>query len=252
MNNQPNINRSEQQASLIAGIGLALAGTGLLLRGKVGPALGAFAVGGALLYRGKTSHCPLYEALDVDTSEQTGESALPEAAPTQPAKQLAAPKIDKVELVETVTVNKPASELYEFWSDTANFATVMPQIQSVQKNGNHLKWMAQLPAGQTLHWESEIVEEKPGELLRWETTGADGVAGMALPHSGSLSLLELAHDRGTKVTLKIAYDPQAGAVGALLAKFFGVVPQQFLTESLRRFKQLQEAGEIAIAQNQPV
>jgi uncharacterized membrane protein len=245
MDSRTNISDQEKMASLGAGGALALLGTGLLLRGRVVPALGALAAGGALLYRGKSGHCGVYEKMGVDTAHTDG--AQTAEAPQGSGKAQDSP----VKLAHAVTIDKPASELYAFWRDTANFSKFMPHIESVEASGSRLKWTAQGPAGQKLHWESEIIEEKPGELLRWETKGTGGIAGAALPMQGQLSLKELAHDRGTEVKLEMTYDPTAGALGAALATLFKALPSQFVLESLRRFKQLMETGEIAHAQNQP-
>ncbi len=237
MDNQTNISSQEKLISLSAGSALAALGAGLLLKRRVGPALGALAAGGALIYRGKMRHCAVYEALNIDTTQGSGSSES-----SQNTKAQAGP----VKLTHCVTVNKSASEIYAFWREAANFSKFMPQIVSVEKiNDTHLKWTAEAPVGKTLHWESEIVADKPNELLRWETTNADGLANAALPHSGQLTLKELAHDRGTEVKLEITYDPQAGVLGAALATLFKAVPSQFALESLRRFKQLMEAGEIS-------
>jgi uncharacterized membrane protein len=60
-----NVGDTERTISAIAGGGLLLFGLSRLsLTGLIG-----MAVGGALLYRGLTGHCNLYEALEMTTAE---------------------------------------------------------------------------------------------------------------------------------------------------------------------------------------
>ncbi len=63
------MSEQERTASLLAGGGLALAGLQLCAKGRLPAALGLLAIGGALLYRSKTQHCPLYEAAGVNRAE---------------------------------------------------------------------------------------------------------------------------------------------------------------------------------------
>lgn len=151
-----------------------------------------------------------------------------------------------------MTINKPARELYTFWRRGEGLAQLSPLLQSVQAHDAiHWEWTANAPGGQTVQWDTEIVEDKPGEILRWQSHSDAVSSGMPVPYSGSISFRELAHDRGTETTLRINYNPPGSLLGAALAKLFGAVPDQFALEMLRRFKQLMEAGELAQAQNQP-
>src|SRR5438270_13956454 len=60
-----NVSEIERLASIIAGSALGLHG---LTRRSLGGAV-VTAVGGCLVYRGLTGHCPLYEALGIDTRD---------------------------------------------------------------------------------------------------------------------------------------------------------------------------------------
>jgi uncharacterized membrane protein len=48
----------------------------------------------------------------------------------------------------------------------------------------------------------------------------------------------------------LEYRPPAGVIGAAMAKLSGRTPQREIDESLRRFKQLMEAGEIITTDGQ--
>src|SRR5829696_4187393 len=93
-----NVGKVERQASLLGGAFLML--FGLSRRSVAGAGLAA--LGGGLLYRGATGVCPLYTALDVDTA--SGDA-------TQ--SSLRASRSIRVE--QSVTIERPAGELFSFW-----------------------------------------------------------------------------------------------------------------------------------------
>jgi uncharacterized membrane protein len=51
------------------------------------------------------------------------------------------------------------------------------------------------------------------------------------------------------VTATLLYDPPAGFIGKIVAKLFQREPNVQARRDLRRFKQLMETGEIAVAAN---
>ena len=61
-----NIGEAERQASMVGGTILAVCG---LLKGSMS-GLALAAIGGALIYRGHTGHCQLYQALGHSTAEE--------------------------------------------------------------------------------------------------------------------------------------------------------------------------------------
>ncbi len=149
---------------------------------------------------------------------------------------------DQADLVErTVTINRPRQELYAFWRDFSNLAQIMENIESVtvlDEERSH--WVVRAPAGQTVEWDSVIVEDIPGELISWQSDDDADIT-----NSGRIDFRDAPGGRGTQVTATIAYDPPAGAVGKLVAKLFQREPKIQARRDLRRFKQFMETGEIA-------
>lgn len=141
----------------------------------------------------------------------------------------------------TVTIARPRHELYAFWRDFGNLAQVMENIESVtvlDERRSH--WVVRAPAGQTVEWDSVIVEDIADELISWQSD-----AGADITNSGRIDFRDAPGGRGTLVTATIAYDPPAGAVGKLVAKLFQREPKIQARRDLRRFKQFMETGEIA-------
>jgi uncharacterized membrane protein len=216
---------------------LSLAGGGLLaflgLRQRTPAGLGLAALGGGLLYRGATGHCPMYATLGVNTSETHG-----------PAASMAAGAGFKV--VRAVTINRPAAELYAMWRNLEALPHFMSHLVSVKEDGKRSHWVARGPAGRTVEWDAEIITEEPNRLIGWRS-----LEGSDVSTAGSVHFDPAPGGRGTEVRVTLKYDPPAGQLGSWLAWLFGREPGQQVREDLRRFKQLAEAGEVPSTQGQP-
>ena len=144
----------------------------------------------------------------------------------------------------SVTINRPASELYGYWRDFGNLATFMENIERIDvldRERSH--WVVKAPAGRSVEWKARVTEDEPGRVIGWTTEeGAD------VPNSGRVEFRE-AGARGTIVTATLTYDAPLGTVGKIVAKLFQREPAIQARCDLRRFKQLMETGEIAVAAN---
>ncbi len=227
-----NVNDRERIISAAAGGALAAWGLGRVSL----PGLMLAAVGGGLIYRGVTGHCSLYEAIGVDTAHE-GEEASPEAY------------FDRgIHLEESVTIDKAATQLYEFWRNFENLPRFMHNLESVQVHDEKRShWVAKGPAGKRVEWEGEIINEVPGELIAWKT-----LPGGDVQNAGSVRFVPSRAGRGTEVKVVMDYLPPAGRLGHALAVILGRNPAQQIKNDLRRFKQFMETGEIATTQGQPV
>lgn len=176
--------------------------------------------------------------------EQYQDNSAPrDDAPITSAKDIDA---DRALLAESVTINRPAQELYQFWRQQENLAQVMENIVSIEPlASDRYRWTVKAPAGKELSWESVITKEVPGQEIYWQSAEGADVA-----NSGRIRFIE-AGERGTIVRAVIAYDPPGGAVGQMIAKLLQREPRIQTRRDLHRFKQLMEAGEIATsARNQ--
>src|SRR5687768_9915715 len=108
-----NVNKPERIGSVIGGIGLALLG---LRRGTL-PGLIIAGLGGALIHRGVTGRCRVYDALDMNTKQSQSNSGV------------RGEKGHKV--VRTVIVDRPRSEVYRTWRDFRNLPKFMRDVRAV-------------------------------------------------------------------------------------------------------------------------
>jgi uncharacterized membrane protein len=145
-----------------------------------------------------------------------------------------------VHVVETITIKRPRHEVYGFWHNFENLPRFMAHLESVQVlDNNRSRWKAKAPAGATVEWEAETIEDRPNELIVWRS-----LEGSSVPNSGWVQFKDAPGNRGTEVRVELQYQPPGGKIGALFAKFFGEEPQQQVKGDLRRFKQVMETGEI--------
>jgi uncharacterized membrane protein len=144
----------------------------------------------------------------------------------------------------TITIDRSPEELYRFWRDFSNLPRFMRRLESVQVLADRRShWKARGPAGASVEWDAEIVEERPNERIAWRS-----LAGSRIHHAGVVRFERAPGGRGTQVALELEYTPPGGALGATLAKVLGRVPAQALREDLRRFKQLMETGDVVVSE----
>jgi uncharacterized membrane protein len=224
-----NVSEPERWISAIGGGALALYG---LTRGDLG-GIAAALIGGALVYRGATGHCNLYEALEINTAE--GKSG---------AVSVSADRGIRVD--KSITINRSPEELYKFWRNLENLPQFMNHLESVVSTGGKLShWVAKAPAGTTIEWDAEIINEKENEMIAWRS-----LEGSQVDNAGSVHFNRAPNGRGTEVKVSMRYTPPGGSLGKLVAQFFGEAPEQQIEEDLRRFKQIMETGETATTTGQ--
>jgi uncharacterized membrane protein len=145
-----------------------------------------------------------------------------------------------IEVTEAITINQPRNEVYSFWHDFENFPRFMAHLESVQVvDERRSHWKAKAPAGATVEWDAETVEDRPNELIAWRSLPDSEV-----PNSGIVRFKDAPGKRGTEVIVELSYEPPGGRLGALIAKLFGEEPSQQVKGDLRRLKQIIELGEI--------
>jgi uncharacterized membrane protein len=231
-----NISRAERWASVVGGALLAAYGVNRALDrdfkegGWAGCAVAL--AGTALVYRGATGHCDVYGALGLSTAAR-GDAAS--------VRHGAGVKVEK-----SVLINESPEELYRFWRDFENLPRFMKHLEAVHvMDDKRSHWTAKAPAGRTVEWDAEIIQERENELIAWRSLEDADVA-----NAGSVRFEKAPVDRGTLVKVALNYEPPAGTLGLLVAKLFGEEPERQVEEDLRRFKQLIETGEIATTEGQ--
>lgn len=218
-----NVGQAERTFSAVAGGALALAG----LRMRSLPGVVLAVVGGGLVYRGITGHCPAYEAMGVNTVD---------AEPAAPAEYFER----GIHVEEAMTINRTPWDLYSHWRNFENLAGFMHHIESVKVlDDKRSHWVVRAPAGTTVEWDAEIINDEPNALIAWRSLGNANV-----DNAGSVRFVPGPEGRGTDVKVVIDYIPPGGVVGKWVATLFGNNPADQIREDLRRFKRMMETGEV--------
>lgn len=219
-NKRINVGPIERKASLVGGAALAVSGLKYLAKKHYLPGLVMMTAGGLFLYRGKTGHCNLYEAIGVDTAESEDSSL----------------RIEKI-----LTINRPPQQVYEFWHDLQNLPRFMQHLDSVHETGEKTShWKARGSVGVTVEWDAEMIDDYPGQQISWLSVGET-----ELPNSGIVEFKKAPGDLGTELKVVIEYYPPGGTIGKTIAKLAGYLNAQMLEEDLKRLKQILETGEVA-------
>jgi uncharacterized membrane protein len=227
---EQNVSDPERWVSVM--VGSALAAYGLKKRNLGGLVVGG--IGGALLWRGATGHCDIYGAFGVST------------APERNDDNVSVPYGKGVRVEKSVTINAGAEHLYTFWRNFENLPRFMHNLISVDVHDSQTsRWVAKGPAGSTVKWEAEIINEVPNELIGWRS-----MDGSEINNAGSVHFKPAAGGRGTEVHVVLRYDPPAGRIGARISRLLGEDPAINVQEDLRRLKMLIETGEIATTEGQ--
>jgi uncharacterized membrane protein len=230
-----NVAEPERVVSVAAGA--ILTAFGLARRSGVGALIAG--VGGAMLHRGLTGHCYLYESLGIDTARPAGiEAGTPEDIAAR-----------GIHVEHACLINRPASELYGFWRNFENLPRFMRFLESVNRIDElRSHWATRAPAiaGGRLEWDARITRDERDSLIAWQS-----LAGSGLEAAGEVHFRAAPGDRGTEVHVVMDYVPPAGRLGHWAAALFGHSPERQIREDLRNFKRLMECGEIPTIEGQP-
>ncbi|MGE5525123.1 MAG: SRPBCC family protein [Rhodospirillaceae bacterium] len=207
-------------------IGYAIVGGALLVSGLRRFGLIRLALGGTLLYQAYTGSNPIFRRMGLRVNQHPPEAGVKET----------------LVVAESVTVGVPRDALYRYWRNFANLPRFMRHLVAVRVvNERRSHWMAQAPAGRIVEWDAEIVEEVPGELLRWRSLPDADVTNF-----GVVRFIDAPAGQATEVQVEIQYVPPGGSLGAAIARYTGEEPQWQLADDLRRLKQLAESGELRL------
>ncbi len=220
----PNVGKVERGASILGGTLLAYIGA----KRRDAWGAGLAILGAGLLRRGITGYCYTYQYLGIRTAE-TGQG-----------KHVSVPYELGIKVERAISINKSREEVFRFWRNLENLPKFMKHLKAVKVTGpNTSHWVANAPAGKTVEWDAEIINEVENELIAWRS-----LEGSTVQNAGSVRFAKAAGDRGTEIRVSLQYNPPGGVVGSWFAKLFGEQPEQQISEDLGRLKSVIESGQV--------
>ena len=223
-NASQNVKSRERWVSVV--LGSAVATYGLSRRSITGIVIAS--LGGALVWRGASGHCAVYDALGI--------TSVPESDDDR--SNVSVPYGRGIRVEQTVTIGLPPEQIYTFFRNFENLPRFMSHLQSVKVlDDKRSHWVTKGPAGSDAEWDAEIINEIPNELIGWRS-----VAGSQIDNAGSVHFNPVPVGRGTEVKVILRYDPPAGRLGTMTAKLFHEDPAHQVKEDLEALKTLLETG----------
>jgi uncharacterized membrane protein len=142
------------------------------------------------------------------------------------------------ELEQTIRINAPVSDVFDFWAKPENYPKVFSHISAIEKIGENLyRWTVTGPGGIPVHWDGTITRTVPNTLVEWKSLPGSTVGNLGFvrvdPH----------YDASTRVLVRMFYRPPAGILGRFLAEVFGVDAKKVLARDLKHLKTLFETEE---------
>jgi uncharacterized membrane protein len=218
-----NLNWPERYVSIAAGVKLAFSGITHIFKHPFTSIL-KLGAGGYLVNRGITGHCELYSKIGKTSIDPVN-----------------------VNIRTSFTVNKPRTEVYDFWRKLDNLPLFMKHLESVEViDEKRSHWVIKLPTNlTTISWDAEIVKDEPGQMIGWSST-PDSIIDTA----GKVRFQDGVDADTTVVDIMITYQPPAGGVGTAVGQLLTPVFKNMVDTDVRNFKQymdIEDAQEVSRA-----
>ncbi|WP_294957833.1 YgaP-like transmembrane domain [uncultured Flavobacterium sp.] len=171
--------------------------------------------GSAMLLRGISGYCPVYDAAD----------------------HLINDKASNVNIRVNSVINKPVSEVYAFWRNLENLPKFMNHLDSIQcENSNISQWTAKGPAGiGKISWKAEIVKDEKDKLLSWNS-----LEGSTIKNAGKVTFKP--KGKATEIDVTISYHAPLGIAGESAAKLLNPYFEKLVKDDISNLKVYLESG----------
>ncbi|HEY9226457.1 MAG TPA: SRPBCC family protein [Gemmatimonadaceae bacterium] len=137
----------------------------------------------------------------------------------------------------TVVIKRPVEQVFSFYRDFTNLPRFLGDVMSVEPTGPKTShWTIQGPLGIHVHWTVRVTEERPNDVIRYETVGTPG-----LRTQWEVYFTRTA-DGDTQVR-EVMKTPLGGLGRAALA-LVGKPPAEEMSANLHRLKELLETGRV--------
>jgi len=145
-----------------------------------------------------------------------------------------------IDIQKTINVEAPIGKVFDTLTHYENFPHFMTHIREVTlREDGSSHWRIAGPAGISIEFDVVTTKLQPNKVLAWKT-----VSGATVEHAGKICF-ERVNGGGTRLDVKMSYNPPAGALGHVVGKIFGADPKTVLDEDLLRMKTFLETGKAA-------
>ncbi len=172
--------------------------------------------GTTLLARGISGYCPVY-----DVTDNVGGSM----------------KSCNVNIKSKISINRPVSEVYDFWRNLENLPKFMNHLDTVEETSNlRSHWTAKGPVGiGRISWDAEILNEEKDRMLSWHS-----LPDSTVDNSGKVNFSS--NGTGTDLDITISYCAPFGVAGETAAKWLNPYFEKMVQSDIEGLKDYLETG----------
>lgn len=165
--------------------------------------------GTAMLLRGFSGYCPLYDAVD----------------------HLKNDKSSNINIRLNSVIDKPISEVYSFWRDFENLPKFMNHLESVEPISYTTSlWTAKGPGGiGKITWKAEILKDEKERLISWSS-----LPDASIKNAGKVVFRP--SGKGTEIIVTISYHAPLGIAGESAAKLLNPYFEKLVKDDIINFK----------------
>jgi uncharacterized membrane protein len=147
-----------------------------------------------------------------------------------------------VDIQKTVTIDAPPARVYAFLTEWERWPEWMSHVREVTPRGSvdgqeHTHWVVDGPLGVPVSWDAVTTSLVPNEEIAWKT-----LPGAAVEHAGVIRL-DPVEGGGSRVEVRMSYNPPAGVVGHAVAASLRRDPKRQMDADLARLKTTIETGQ---------
>jgi uncharacterized membrane protein len=151
-------------------------------------------------------------------------------------QMMSLPPLDASTIEAGVTIHCAVDKVFRFYRDFQNLP--LGDVIAVAQTGPAAsRWTIQGPLGIRAHWTIKVTEERPNELIRYETVAPPGLRTCWEIHFAPGS------EAGATQVREVMKAP-LGRLGRAALALIGKFPAEEVPANLRRLKELMETGRV--------
>ncbi|OXA89522.1 SRPBCC family protein [Flavobacterium hercynium] len=208
--------KSTANVSTLERILMVTSGSYLLYKGlaQENKSLAQISSGGAMLARGISGYCPIYNAVD----------------------HLKNDKPTNVNIRTSIVINRPISYVYSFWRNLENLPKFMNHLASVKTiSDTQSEWTVKGPGGiGTLSWNAEIIKDRKEKVISWQS-----LPNAPIKNFGKV--LFKAQGYKTEIEVMISYRAPLGIAGESAAKLLNPYFEKMVNDDIKNLQVYMES-----------
>jgi uncharacterized membrane protein len=137
-----------------------------------------------------------------------------------------------------ITIQRPVEKVFEFYRNFKNLPSLLGDVMAIDETGPATsRWTIQGPFGVQAHWTIRVTEERPNELIRYQTDSSPALR----------TYWELYFAPGStadETEVREVMKAPLGRIGRAALALIGKFPAEEQSSNLHRLKEVLETGKV--------